>query len=68
MSEYMTISARVNELVNEYGSLRAVAEQLVGCSPEYLSQLRAGHRRPSESILQALGLTLDSAIYKRIRP
>lgn len=51
-----TIQARIDYLIAEHGSLRAVA-RAIGVDVGYLSRLRSGEKaRPEEDTLERLGL------------
>lgn len=52
----MTLAERIDELVQQHGSLRAVA-RATDIDVGYLSRLRAGEKvRPESPVLQSLGL------------
>jgi transcriptional regulator with XRE-family HTH domain len=52
----MTLEERIAELVNQHGSLRALA-RVMGCSPPYICRLRAGvTKNPGPAVLRKLGL------------
>jgi len=52
----VTLAERIDELVAEHGSLRALAQAL-GYSPPYICRLRAGvTKNPGPEVLQKLGL------------
>lgn len=52
----MTLADRINELVEQHGSLRAAA-RVLQCSAAYACRLRAGSiKEPGPLILRRLGL------------
>lgn len=52
----MTLAERIDELVTQHGSLRAMA-QVMECSPSYICRLRAGvTANPGPAVLRKLGL------------
>jgi AraC-like DNA-binding protein len=54
--EPMTLAERIDELVAQHGSLRALA-RVMECSPPYICRLRAGvTANPGPAVLRKLGL------------
>ena len=52
----MTLAERIDELVAQHGSLRALA-RVMECSPPYICRLRAGvTKNPGPAVLRKLGL------------
>lgn len=52
----MTLQARIDQLVQQHGSLRAVA-RVMECSPPYICRLRSGvTKNPGPAVLRKLGL------------
>lgn len=52
----MTVSERIQQLVEQHGSLRAAA-RVVQLDAGYLSRLQAGEKvRPSDPVLRRMGL------------
>jgi hypothetical protein len=52
----MTLAERIDELVAQHGSLRALA-RVMECSPPYICRLRAGvTENPGPAVLRKLGL------------
>jgi AraC-like DNA-binding protein len=50
------LSERIDELVAQHGSLRALA-RVMECSPPYICRLRAGvTKNPGQAVLRKLGL------------
>jgi AraC-like DNA-binding protein len=51
-----TLAERINELVAQHGSLRALA-RVMECSPSYICRLRdGGAKNPGPAVLRKLGL------------
>jgi hypothetical protein len=56
MSKYISLAARIDELLHQFGSLRAAAKA-TRIDTAYLSRLQSGIKtNPSEDTLQKLGL------------
>ena len=52
----MTLAERIDELVMQHGSLRALA-RVMECSPPYICRLRSGvTKNPGPAVLRKLGL------------
>lgn len=52
----LNLNTRINQLVQQHGSLRAVS-RITGIDAGYLSYLRSGKKKaPSTSVLRKLGL------------
>ena len=52
----MTLQERIDELVVQHGSLRALA-RVMECSPPYICRLRSGvTKNPGPAVLRKLGL------------
>ena len=52
----MTLQERIDQLVKQHGSLRALA-RVMECSPPYICRLRSGvTRNPGPAVLRKLGL------------
>lgn len=52
----MTLADRIDELVAQHGSLRALA-RVMECSPPYICRLRSGvTKNPGPTVLRKLGL------------
>ena len=63
----MTLQERIDELVAQHGSLRAVA-RVTGIDVAYLSRLRSGDKDwPSHAILKQLGLRRVVRYERRIK-
>lgn len=59
------LKARITELIEMHGGLRAAARHL-GCNPGYLSRLMSGGRiRPKATLLEKLNLR-EIITYERI--
>lgn len=63
------LDIRIDELVEQHGSLRAVS-RVLGVDPAYLSRLRRGEKFcPSDNVLRKMGLLkLISVTYHRRSP
>jgi hypothetical protein len=52
----MTLQERIDQLVAQHGSLRALA-RVMECSPPYICRLRSGvTKNPGPAVLRKLGL------------
>ena len=62
----MTLAKRIDELVMQHGSLRALA-RVLECSPPYICRLRRGvTKNPGAAVLRKLGLRRTVA-YERLK-
>ena len=63
----VTLADRIDELVAQHGSLRALA-RVMECSPPYICRLRAGvTKNPGPAVLRKLGLRRVVS-YERLKP